>query len=162
MDITCKSGSDLIKHFGPSSKSFADTVYQATLWTHVEPSVGLICSCLPMIRSLIPVRVFRSSAQSRSSKATLEKSWIAPFNRNQRPRTGSELLEEGFDMDYVCMIRPSSNPDRGHTKDSEAMSQSTEQSKSGWEGTPGHQGGIRVQTDISIGVQEEPVRLGKA
>lgn len=30
------------------------TVYQATLWTHVEPSIGLICSCLPIIRGLFP------------------------------------------------------------------------------------------------------------
>ncbi|PYH41222.1 uncharacterized protein BP01DRAFT_306347 [Aspergillus saccharolyticus JOP 1030-1] len=30
------------------------TVYHATLWTHVEPSVGLICSCLPIIRGLFP------------------------------------------------------------------------------------------------------------
>lgn len=30
------------------------TVYQATLWTHIEPSIGLICSCLPIIRGLLP------------------------------------------------------------------------------------------------------------
>ncbi|KAL5336834.1 hypothetical protein BJX70DRAFT_260695 [Aspergillus crustosus] len=30
------------------------TVYQATLWTHIEPSIGLICSCLPIIRGLFP------------------------------------------------------------------------------------------------------------
>lgn len=30
------------------------TIYQATLWTHVEPSIGLICSCLPVIRGLFP------------------------------------------------------------------------------------------------------------
>ncbi|KAE8144631.1 hypothetical protein BDV25DRAFT_166380 [Aspergillus avenaceus] len=31
------------------------TVHQATLWTHIEPSVGLICSCLPIIRGLFPM-----------------------------------------------------------------------------------------------------------
>ncbi|OOQ89920.1 integral membrane protein [Penicillium brasilianum] len=36
----------------PSDPTY--TVYQATLWTHVEPSVGLICSCLPIIRGLFP------------------------------------------------------------------------------------------------------------
>ncbi|KAL2870082.1 uncharacterized protein BJX67DRAFT_378628 [Aspergillus lucknowensis] len=30
------------------------TVYQATLWTHIEPTIGLICSCLPIIRGLFP------------------------------------------------------------------------------------------------------------
>ncbi|KAL4765082.1 uncharacterized protein BDW70DRAFT_147371 [Aspergillus foveolatus] len=30
------------------------TVYEATLWTHIEPSIGLICACLPIIRGLFP------------------------------------------------------------------------------------------------------------
>ncbi|KAA8651002.1 uncharacterized protein ATNIH1004_003693 [Aspergillus tanneri] len=30
------------------------TIYEATLWTHVEPSVGLLVSCLPIIRGLFP------------------------------------------------------------------------------------------------------------
>ncbi|RDW81658.1 uncharacterized protein DSM5745_05215 [Aspergillus mulundensis] len=30
------------------------TVYKATLWTHIEPSIGLTCSCLPIIRGLFP------------------------------------------------------------------------------------------------------------
>lgn len=30
------------------------TIFQASLWTHIEPSVGLICSCLPIIRGLFP------------------------------------------------------------------------------------------------------------
>lgn len=34
------------------------TVYQATLWTHIEPAVGMICSCLPTIRGLFPVYTF--------------------------------------------------------------------------------------------------------
>ncbi|GAM35386.1 integral membrane protein [Talaromyces pinophilus] len=37
---------------GFSDESY--TVYQATLWTHIEPSVGLICACLPTIRGLLP------------------------------------------------------------------------------------------------------------
>ncbi|RAL03105.1 uncharacterized protein BO80DRAFT_491889 [Aspergillus ibericus CBS 121593] len=30
------------------------TIYEATLWTHIEPSVGLVVSCLPIIRGLFP------------------------------------------------------------------------------------------------------------
>ncbi|OOF94215.1 hypothetical protein ASPCADRAFT_51934 [Aspergillus carbonarius ITEM 5010] len=30
------------------------TIYDAALWTHVEPSVGLVVSCLPIIRGLFP------------------------------------------------------------------------------------------------------------
>lgn len=30
------------------------TIHEAVLWTHVEPSIGLICSCLPVIRGLFP------------------------------------------------------------------------------------------------------------
>ncbi|KAJ5306827.1 hypothetical protein N7508_005842 [Penicillium antarcticum] len=37
------------------------TVYQATLWTHVEPAVGLICSNLPIIRGLFPALKLKSS-----------------------------------------------------------------------------------------------------
>ncbi|KAJ5222882.1 uncharacterized protein N7469_009122 [Penicillium citrinum] len=41
------------------------TVYQATLWTHIEPSVGLICSCLPIIRGLFPaIKLTNSSKRS--------------------------------------------------------------------------------------------------
>ncbi|PLB50750.1 integral membrane protein [Aspergillus steynii IBT 23096] len=36
----------------PSDTTY--TVYQATLWTHIEPSIGLICSCLPIARGLFP------------------------------------------------------------------------------------------------------------
>lgn len=37
----------------PSNTTY--TIYQATLWTHIEPSVGMICACLPSIRGLFPV-----------------------------------------------------------------------------------------------------------
>ncbi|OBT87326.1 hypothetical protein VE02_03022 [Pseudogymnoascus sp. 03VT05] len=36
------------------------TVYQATLWTHIEPSVGMICACLPTIRGLFTFSSWRS------------------------------------------------------------------------------------------------------
>lgn len=43
------------------------TVWQATLWTHVEPSIGLICSCLPIIRGLFPaLKLGNRSKNSRS------------------------------------------------------------------------------------------------
>ncbi|KAJ5625503.1 hypothetical protein N7510_001812 [Penicillium lagena] len=40
------------------------TVYQATLWTHIEPTIGLICSCLPMIRGLFPALKLTGSRKS--------------------------------------------------------------------------------------------------
>ncbi|KAI9743773.1 MAG: hypothetical protein M1818_002506 [Claussenomyces sp. TS43310] len=42
------------------------TVYQATLWTHVEPSVGMICACLPIIRGLFPIYRFSTSRAEQS------------------------------------------------------------------------------------------------
>ncbi|EKD14281.1 uncharacterized protein L3040_008370 [Drepanopeziza brunnea f. sp. 'multigermtubi'] len=42
-----------------------NTVYQATLWTHIEPSVGIICACLPTIRGLFSWR--RMGDQSENS-----------------------------------------------------------------------------------------------
>ncbi|KGO78324.1 hypothetical protein PITC_059370 [Penicillium italicum] len=47
--------------FWISPTDTAFTVYQATLWTHIEPSVGLICSNLPIIRGLFPAHKLKSS-----------------------------------------------------------------------------------------------------
>uniref|UniRef100_A0A093XTU6 Heme A synthase n=1 Tax=Talaromyces marneffei PM1 TaxID=1077442 RepID=A0A093XTU6_TALMA len=44
----------IVTLFYISSSDESYTVYQATLWTHIEPSVGLICACLPTIRGLFP------------------------------------------------------------------------------------------------------------
>ncbi|KAJ5731518.1 uncharacterized protein N7483_006026 [Penicillium malachiteum] len=49
----------------PSDPNY--TVYQATLWTHIEPSVGLICSCLPIVRGLFPA--FKLKNRSNRSNA---------------------------------------------------------------------------------------------
>ncbi|OJJ69526.1 hypothetical protein ASPBRDRAFT_57190 [Aspergillus brasiliensis CBS 101740] len=35
-------------------KDVTYTIYDATLWTHIEPSVGLVVSCLPIIRGMFP------------------------------------------------------------------------------------------------------------
>ncbi|KAJ6787251.1 hypothetical protein PWT90_08172 [Aphanocladium album] len=44
------------------------TVYQATLWTHIEPSVGMICCCLPSIRGLFPAFRFTKNSSQGTSK----------------------------------------------------------------------------------------------
>ncbi|PYI00550.1 integral membrane protein [Aspergillus sclerotiicarbonarius CBS 121057] len=41
------------------------TIYDATLWTHIEPSVGLVVSCLPIIRGLFPR--FTSKSQKKQT-----------------------------------------------------------------------------------------------
>lgn len=33
----------------------ADTTYEGAIWTYVEPCIGLVCACLPIIRGLFPV-----------------------------------------------------------------------------------------------------------
>ncbi|KAH8589187.1 hypothetical protein B0O99DRAFT_554100 [Bisporella sp. PMI_857] len=45
-------------------------LYKATLWTHIEPAVAIICSCLPIIRTIFPKGTFSS-----------ERSKISPSNR---------------------------------------------------------------------------------
>lgn len=72
------------------------TVYQATLWTHVEPSVGLICSCLPIIRGLFPALKLKNRS-----------------NRNDRPYyINTDMSNSGFwskssprspDLEFVKM-----------------------------------------------------------
>lgn len=53
---------------------FTDTVYQATLWTHIEPSVGMVCSCLPSIRGLFPAFTFTKSSSQGTSKVSHQAS----------------------------------------------------------------------------------------
>jgi hypothetical protein len=51
-----------------------DTIYDATLWTHVEPSIGLVVSCLPIIRGLFPrVKPTRSSQQKAHSRSSQDQ-----------------------------------------------------------------------------------------
>ncbi|KAJ3474935.1 hypothetical protein NLG97_g9637 [Lecanicillium saksenae] len=54
--------------FYTNANLFPDTVYQATLWTHIEPSVGMICCCLPSIRGLFPAFRFTKSSSQGTSK----------------------------------------------------------------------------------------------
>ncbi|PWY86574.1 integral membrane protein [Aspergillus sclerotioniger CBS 115572] len=43
------------------------TIYDAAMWTHVEPSVGLVVSCLPIIRGLFPKFTPKSQKKASSS-----------------------------------------------------------------------------------------------
>ncbi|KAL4803017.1 hypothetical protein BDV18DRAFT_163543 [Aspergillus unguis] len=52
----------VLYYMDPSDTTY--TVYQATLWTHIEPSIGLICSCLPIIRGLFPQLKLTGSKRS--------------------------------------------------------------------------------------------------
>ncbi|RDK41383.1 hypothetical protein M752DRAFT_301762 [Aspergillus phoenicis ATCC 13157] len=56
-DVTCEilCGSDNASASTGSKLTLKlDTIYDATLWTHIEPSVGLVVSCLPIIRGMFP------------------------------------------------------------------------------------------------------------
>ncbi|KAL2836729.1 hypothetical protein BJY01DRAFT_221639 [Aspergillus pseudoustus] len=64
------------------------TIYQATLWTHIEPSIGLICSCLPIIRGLFP-----KLKLSGSRKAT------APYYMNTGLSSAKSPASEFFKLE---------------------------------------------------------------
>lgn len=42
-----------------------DTIYQATLWTLVEPCIGITCGCLPILRGLFHVSALQSGLGSK-------------------------------------------------------------------------------------------------
>ncbi|KFX92796.1 hypothetical protein O988_07117 [Pseudogymnoascus sp. VKM F-3808] len=64
------------------------TVYQATLWTHIEPSVGMICACLPTIRGLITIKSWR--ARTLGSKDAAGYS-TGSKSHNTRRKSGSQM-----------------------------------------------------------------------
>lgn len=106
------------------------TVYQATLWTHVEPSVGLICSNLPIIRGLFPAL----NLKNRSNRST------APYYINTDISNSNFLSKSSPrspDLEYMKM---------------EAGMQNTqiERSNGQFLGDDLHPLNIKVQTDINI------------
>ncbi|KAJ5698653.1 hypothetical protein N7462_000658 [Penicillium macrosclerotiorum] len=79
----------------PSDPTY--TVYQASLWTHIEPSVGLICSCLPIIRGLFPAL----NLKNRSNRSA------GPYYINTDISQSNLMMSKGSprspDMEYLKM-----------------------------------------------------------
>ncbi|KAI4154615.1 MAG: hypothetical protein LQ340_001561 [Diploschistes diacapsis] len=69
----------------------ADTTYEGAIWTYVEPCIGLVCACLPIIRGLFPVY----SVKKRSTYE-LKKSFATG-----RRRTQEQELEFGRDYESL-------------------------------------------------------------
>jgi len=60
-----------------TKKVLADTMYHATIWTFIEPCIGLVCSCLPVIRGLFPA--FKSKNTTKNSASLpIENGSIPP------------------------------------------------------------------------------------
>lgn len=71
-----------------------DTVYQATLWTHIEPSVGMICCCLPSIRGLLPAHLFPGSRKGTTNSRNAQASASAK-EASSRNTTSSMYIKMG-------------------------------------------------------------------
>jgi hypothetical protein len=113
------------------------TVYQATLWTHVEPSVGLICSCLPIIRGLFPALKLKN----RSNKSQ------GPYYIN------TDISQSNF----LSKSSPRS-PDLEYMKMEAGMHGTTIEGSHGqFLGDDLHPLNIKVQTDIAITPDNESV-----
>jgi hypothetical protein len=113
------------------------TVYQATLWTHVEPSVGLICSCLPIIRGLFPALKLKNRS-----------------NRSQGP------YYINTDISQSNMLSKSSprSPDLEYMKMEAGMYGTTIDGTHGqFLGDDLHPLNIKVQTDIAITADNDSV-----
>jgi hypothetical protein len=107
----------------PTDPTF--TVYQATLWTHIEPAVGLICSNLPIIRGLFPALKLKSS----------------------RNGTGPAYINTDYTNSLFLSKSSPRSPDLEYVKMYNAQVQSE---SPGYLGDDLHPRAINVQTDISI------------
>lgn len=106
------------------------TVYQATLWTHIEPSVGLICSNLPIIRGLFPALKLKN----RSNRST------APYYINT----------DISNSNYLSKSSPRS-PDLEYMKMEAGMYKTQiEKSNGQFLGDDLHPLNIKVQTEIAV------------
>jgi hypothetical protein len=105
------------------------TVYQATLWTHIEPAVGLICSNLPIIRGLFPALKLKSS----------------------RNGTGPQYINTDYTNSMFLSKSSPRSPDLEYMKMKSALYNAQVESKSpGFLGDDLNPLNINVQTDISI------------
>lgn len=107
----------------PTDPTF--TVYQATLWTHIEPAVGLICSNLPIIRGLFPALKLKSSRNGTGPAYINTDHTNSLFLSKSSPRSP--------DLEYVKMYNAQ-----------------VESESPGYLGDDLHSRTINVQTDISI------------
>lgn len=80
------------------------TIYQALIWTHVEPAIGLICSCLPVIRGLFPRFKLGSSNRTRNGtgpyyiNTALSKSALSRLTMSspKSPASDYVMMEDGL------------------------------------------------------------------
>jgi hypothetical protein len=101
------------------------TVYQATLWTHIEPAVGLICSNLPIIRGLFPALKLKTS----------------------RNGTGPTYINTDYTNSVFMSKSSPRSPDLEYVKMYNAQVESKSPGFLGGHLSPQN---INVQTDISI------------
>ncbi|KAJ5641413.1 hypothetical protein N7490_005413 [Penicillium lividum] len=106
------------------------TVYQATLWTHIEPSVGLICSCLPIVRGLFPT-----------------------FKLKNRSNRSNEPYYIDTDISNSHKLSKSSplSPDPAYLKMQSSISGGCQSKRN----RLGDELGIKVQTDIAISPDDD-------
>ncbi|CAG8926924.1 unnamed protein product [Penicillium salamii] len=117
------------------------TVYQATLWTHIEPAVGLICSNLPIIRGLFPALKLKSS----------------------RNGTGPQYINTDYTNSMFLSKGSPRSPDLEYMKMESALYNAQVESKSpGFLGDDLRSTDINVQTDISIQPNDSTTTLHRA
>ncbi|KAJ5765735.1 hypothetical protein N7520_005294 [Penicillium odoratum] len=106
------------------------TVYQATLWTHIEPSVGLICSCLPIVRGLFP-----------------------KFKLKNRSKRSNEPYYIDTDISNSHTLSKSSplSPDPTYLRMQSSISGGRQSKRN----RLGDELGIKVQTDIAISPDDD-------
>ncbi|TVY92475.1 Satratoxin biosynthesis SC1 cluster protein [Lachnellula willkommii] len=94
-------------------RRFVDSLYDATLWTFVEPCIGLVCSCLPVIRSLFPtLKSKKTTKVSNSRPVELEGNSRSPLNSYNSKGQYIQMNDYSWDINGgVDEARNNSVPD---------------------------------------------------
>ena len=78
---------------------FLDSVYNATVWTLVEPCIGMVCGCLPIVRGLLP------AAAPTRKKSHLNRSRSSGYGHSRSPKPFRD--SPGYiKMDYLPTQEP--------------------------------------------------------
>ncbi|KAF4125908.1 integral membrane protein [Geosmithia morbida] len=119
------------------------TIFQATLWTHIEPAVGMTCACLPSLRGLIPRFYGRRSRSDRSSNNNNNNKLYG--DSSSRDRRSNKRASEFYNMSqHLYTTRQESDENLVSCKRGDSSNDAEE--------------GIRVHTDIRVSRQETDFR----
>ncbi|CRG90045.1 hypothetical protein PISL3812_07086 [Talaromyces islandicus] len=102
------------------------TIYSSEIWTFVEPCIGLVCACAPMIRSLVPV-AYAATKKSAFSSSPSSSAYCKSCSKNshmneiQRDGCGDMARLEVPPSSYIVADSVNSVDDTVHSRRSDQV-----------------------------------------